>query len=39
MILSSWRQARHHAVPVAGLVLSLFYHWFAVADRYAIFRL
>ncbi|MBX3012726.1 MAG: hypothetical protein KF832_14515 [Caldilineaceae bacterium] len=31
------RRARWEAVPLVLLVLGLFYYWFAVADRYAIF--
>jgi hypothetical protein len=26
-----------HTLPVAALILSLFYYWFAVADRYTVF--
>jgi hypothetical protein len=33
----SWKPALLHAVPVSLFVLALFYYWFAVADRYAIF--
>lgn len=32
-----WRSALWHALPVAVLVLSLLYYWFAVADRYIVF--
>jgi len=32
-----WRSALRHALPVAALVLVLFYYWFAVADRYIVF--
>jgi hypothetical protein len=32
-----WRSALLHALPVAALVLALFYYWFAVADRYIVF--
>jgi len=32
-----WRSALLHALPVAALILVLFYYWFAVADRYIIF--
>lgn len=32
-----WARAAVRAVPVSGVVLGLFYRWFAVADRYAIF--
>ena len=32
-----WRTALLHAVPISSFVLGLFYYWFAVADRYAIF--
>lgn len=34
---ADWWRAALHATPVAVLVLGLFYHWFAVADRYAVF--
>jgi len=33
----SWKPALLHAVPILLFVLGLFYYWFAVADRYAIF--
>ncbi len=33
----SWRAALTHAAMVSSLVLALFYYWFGVADRYAIF--
>jgi hypothetical protein len=32
-----WGPALAAAVPIVLFVLALFYHWFAVADRYAIF--
>ena len=32
-----WRPARIAAALISLFVLGLFYHWFAVADRYAIF--
>jgi hypothetical protein len=32
-----WRSALLHALPVAALILTLFYYWFAVADRYIVF--
>jgi len=32
-----WKPALLHAAPILLFVLSLFYYWFAVADRYAIF--
>jgi hypothetical protein len=32
-----WRPAVIAAAPTSLFVLGLFYHWFAVADRYAIF--
>ena len=32
-----WGPALAAAVPISLFVLGLFYHWFAVADRYAIF--
>lgn len=35
--LSRWQLAFLFAVPVSLLVVSLFYYWFAVADRYFIF--
>jgi hypothetical protein len=34
---TAWRSALLHALPVAALVLYLFYYWFAIADRYVIF--
>jgi hypothetical protein len=34
---SLWRAALLHALPNTALVLGLFYHWFAVADRYIVF--
>ena len=33
----SWRRALLHALPLTLLVLGLFFYWFAVADRCAIF--
>jgi len=33
----SWKPALLHAVPIFLFVLGVFYYWFAVADRYAIF--
>jgi hypothetical protein len=33
----SWRRAQSWATPIVVLVLGLFYYWFGVADRYAIF--
>jgi hypothetical protein len=35
--LKPWWRAFWHATPVTALVLGLFYHWFAVADRYIVF--
>ena len=35
--LRQWRPAVLHALPVSGLILSLFTRWFAVADRYIVF--
>jgi hypothetical protein len=32
-----WKPALWHAVPISVFILGLFYYWFAVADRYAIF--
>ena len=32
-----WRLALSHALPIGARVVGLFYFWFAVADRYAIF--
>ena len=32
-----WGPVLAAAVPISLFVLGLFYHWFAVADRYAIF--
>ena len=32
-----WGPALAAAVPIVLFVLGLFYHWFAIADRYAIF--
>jgi hypothetical protein len=32
-----WRSALLHALPVMALVLYLFYHWFAIADRHIVF--
>ncbi len=32
-----WQPALLHAVPVWLFILGLFYYWFAIADRYAIF--
>lgn len=34
---ASWRGASFHALTVSSLVLALFYYWFGVADRYAVF--
>ncbi len=34
---TNWRRALGGAVPIILFVLSLFYYWYAVADRYAIF--
>ena len=33
----TWRAMLPHALPVAGLILLLFYYWFAVGDRYTVF--
>ncbi|MAG37110.1 MAG: hypothetical protein CL878_12815 [Dehalococcoidia bacterium] len=33
----SWAQALLHATPVCLCILALFYYWFGVADRYAVF--
>lgn len=32
-----WRSALLHAAPVSLFVLGLFYYWFGIADRYAVF--
>jgi len=32
-----WKPVLSHTVPVSLFILGLFYYWFAVADRYAIF--
>jgi hypothetical protein len=32
-----WRNALGHALAISSSLLALFYYWFAVADRYAIF--
>jgi hypothetical protein len=32
-----WKSASLHALPVCLFILGLFYYWFAIADRYAIF--
>ena len=32
-----WISALCHALPISLFVLGLFYYWFAVADRYAVF--
>lgn len=32
-----WKGALVHALAFSGSILALFYYWFAVADRYAIF--
>jgi len=34
---ASWRAAPAYALPIAAIVLSLNYYWFAIADRYIIF--
>lgn len=36
-MLTSWRFTLVHAATVSLIVLGLFYYWFAVADRYAVF--
>lgn len=33
----NWGRALLHALPVSIFILLLFYNWFAVADRYAVF--
>lgn len=35
--LRVWKPAFVYAVPISLFVLGLFYYWYAVADRYAIF--
>ena len=37
MTVEGWGPALAAAVPIVLFVLGLFYYWFAVADRYAIF--
>lgn len=32
-----WKRALLHAVPISLFVLGLFFYWFSVADRYAVF--
>jgi hypothetical protein len=32
-----WKPALWYAMPISLFILGLFYYWFAVADRYAIF--
>lgn len=34
---TNWKTAVITAVPITTLILALFYHWFAIADRYIIF--
>ncbi len=34
---AAWRPALLHAAPICLFVLGIFYYWYAVADRYAIF--
>src|SRR5574341_351648 len=34
---SRWLIASAHALPISLLILALFYYWFGVADRYAVF--
>jgi len=34
---ADWRRSLGEAIPIAALILGLFYYWFAVADRYATF--
>ncbi len=34
---AAWRTALVHALPLAALVLGLFYYWFAIADRHIVF--
>jgi len=36
-VAAPWRRARTEASYVSLIVLGLFYYWFAVADRYAVF--
>jgi hypothetical protein len=35
--MNKWMAIVVHATPISFFVLALFYHWFAVADRYATF--
>ena len=34
----AWRTAAVHGSVIAAMMLGLVYHWFAVADRYAMPR-
>jgi hypothetical protein len=34
---TAWRPALLYAVPITTLVLSLFFYWFAIANRYVVF--
>ena len=34
---AAWSAALLHGLPIALVVLALFYYWFAVADRYTTF--
>lgn len=36
-VSAGWKPALLHAAPISLSILGLFYYWFAVADRYAIF--
>ena len=33
----TWRSALWYALPAVSILLGLFYYWFALADRYAVF--
>ena len=35
--LRSWRAVLLHALPIVALILTWFYYWFAIADRYVVF--
>lgn len=33
----AWRAALWHATPISLFVLAIYYYWFGIADRYAVF--
>ncbi len=37
MLISSWKSALLHAIAICLFILGLFYYWFGLANRYAIF--